>query len=84
MEYKKIIVGGYILGLAEVEKNGNISKEEYDRITEIIHNKPIAPEGYDYRLKADLTWEKYELPPVPEDDEITAEEALEIIRGGAV
>lgn len=84
MEYKKIIVDGYILGLAEVEQNGNISKEEYDRITEIIHFKPIAPEGYDYRLREDLTWELYKLPPASDDDEITAEEALEIIRGGAV
>ena len=44
-----------------------------------------APDGYAYRLKADtIQWELYELPPTPEDDEITAEEALEIIRGGAV
>lgn len=74
MEYKKIIVGGYILGLAEVN-SGNISKDEYDRITEIIHNKPTAPKGFDYRLKDNLEWELYELPaPVPEDDEATIED----------
>lgn len=75
MEYKKIIVDGYILGLAEVANNGNISKAEYDRITEVIHSKPIAESGYDYRLREDLTWELYELPPMPiEDEEATAED----------
>ena len=54
-------------------------------IQHAIASVPSAPDGYAYRLKADtIQWELCELPPVPEDDEITAEEALEIIRGGAV
>ena len=54
-------------------------------IQHAIASVPSAPDGYAYRLKADtIQWELYEVPPVPEDDEITAEEALEIIRGGAV
>ena len=68
MEYKKIITDGYILGLAKIEKNGNINKEEFDHITDIIHSKPVAPDGYDYHLKADLQWELYKLPPVEEEE----------------
>lgn len=75
MEYKKIIVDGYILGLAEVEQNGNISKEEYDRITEIIRNKPIAESGFDYRLRADSI--EWELVEVPAEEEQTEEATIE-------
>ena len=54
-------------------------------IQHAIASVPPAPDGYAYRLKADtIQWELYEFPSVTEDDEITAEEALEIIRGGAV
>lgn len=82
MEYKKIIVSDYILGLAEVINNGNISKEEYDRITEIIRNKPSAESGYDYRLRADsLEWELVEVPVIDEqpEDEATIEDYEEAI-----
>ena len=51
----------------------------------IIQNRPAA-EGKGYRLKADLTWEEYDLPPEPElsdDDEISTDEALNILLGGA-
>ena len=51
----------------------------------IIQNRPTA-EGKGYRLKTDLTWEEYDLPPVPEpsdDDEISTDEALNILLGGA-
>ena len=50
----------------------------------IIQNRPIA-EGKGYRLKADVTWEEYDLPPVvvSDDDELSAEEALDILLGGA-
>ena len=43
-------------------------------------------ESKGYRLKTDLTWEEYDLPPVPEpsdDDEISTDEALNILLGGA-
>ena len=62
-----------------------ISAAEYSEILSIIQNRPIA-EGKGYRLKADLTWEEYDLPPVPEpsdDDEISNGEALDILLGGA-
>lgn len=84
MRYYKLINNGYLVAVGSGSGGTEITEAEYNNLLSVIHNKPTAPEGYDYRLKADLSWELYELPPVPEDDEITAEEALEIIRGGAV
>ena len=62
-----------------------ITEAEYSEILSIIQNRPIA-DGKGYRLKTDLTWEEYDLPPVPEpsdDDEISTDEALNILLGGA-
>ena len=62
-----------------------ITEAEYNEIMAIIQNHPTA-EGKGYRLKADLTWEEYDLPPTPEpsdDDEISTVEALNILLGGA-
>ena len=39
-----------------------ITKEEYYQIKFIIENKPVAPEGYDYRLTENLNWEIFQLP----------------------
>ena len=62
MEYVKVISDGYILGVGEVESGGNISKEEFDEISNIIHNTPTAPDGYYYRLKENLEWELCKIP----------------------
>ena len=59
-----------------------ITESEYNRIKAIIDNRPTAPDGYGYRLTADLEWELYELPAEEDDPELSAEEALEIIVGG--
>jgi hypothetical protein len=48
-----------------------ITKAEYNEILSMLRNRPTAPEGYGYRLTADLVWELYELPP----EEVTDEEA---------
>lgn len=52
-----------------------ITESEYNAILDIIRNKPTAREGYNYRLKTDLTWEEYELPPI-EPEPLTDEESL--------
>lgn len=82
MRYYKMIIDGYLVSIGNGSGGTEITETEYNNLLSVIHNKPTAPEGYDYRLKADLTWELYELPPMPEDDELSAEEALEIITGG--
>lgn len=74
MEHKKIVLNGYILGLAVVETGGNITKDEYAELTEVFKNRPAAPDGYSNRLKTDLIWEQYELPIMKEDEEATAED----------
>lgn len=62
-----------------------ITPEQYNEILSMLRNRPTATDGYGYRLTESLGWELYELPPVEveEDPELSAEEALEIITGGA-
>ena len=75
----------YILAVGVGGGGIEISADEYSEILSVIQNRPTA-EGKGYRLKADLTWEEYDLPPVPEpsdDDEISNDEAINILLGGA-
>ena len=75
----------YILAVGVGVGGMEISADEYSEILSIIQNRPIV-DGKGYRLKTDLTWEAYDLPPEPEpsdEDEIPAEEALDILLGGA-
>lgn len=82
MRYYKIIEDGYVLSIGTGSGGSEITKEEYEDIISVIRSAPTAESGYQYRLKADLTWELVELPPVSEDEEISADEALKIILGG--
>lgn len=68
MKYFKTIESGYIVALQTVTGQTEITEQEYNEILEIIHNKPIAENGYDYRLKENLTWELYELPIITFDE----------------
>lgn len=61
-----------------------ITAEAYDAILAMLRNPPAAPDGWTYRLTVDLRWELEELPPVDEDPEISAEEALAIMLGGSL
>ena len=85
MRYNKQTSNNYILAIGTGYGGIEITEAEYNEIMAIIQNRPIA-EGKGYRLKADLTWEEYDLPPMPEpsdDDEISTDEALNILLGGA-
>lgn len=82
--YYKIIEEEYLTVIGTGSGGVEISKEEYDRILFVVRSCPTAEPGYRYRLKADLTWELVEMPPEPEDPEISDTEALDIILGGAV
>ena len=72
--YQKIVENGYIASIAKGANNGNITEEEYNAILSVIRNKPTAPDGFDYKLREDLTWELYELPVIPPEDEEATEE----------
>lgn len=75
---------GILLAIGTGAGGTEITEAEYNEIMAIIQSCPNV-DGKGYRLKADLTWEEYNLPPEPEpsdEDEISAEEALDIILGG--
>lgn len=73
-----IVINGYIIATTHDD-------EQYNAIMQKIQTKPSDPEGYTYKLRADnLEWELVELPPSPEpsEEDISDEEALNIILGG--
>ena len=81
MRYFKLIVDGYIISVGTGADGEQITETEYNNILDVIKNKPVAPDGYMYRLKEDLTWELAEKPPMPPvEEEITLEDALEMLR----
>lgn len=82
MRYYKTINGDYLLTIGTGAGGEEITQEEYEHILSVIRNRPIPEEGFDYRLKADLTWELVELPPEDNDPELSDAEALDIILGG--
>ena len=84
MRYYKILQDGYILSIGKGAGGEDLTELEYTQILDSIRNKPTAPDGYDYRLKSDLTWERLELSVTPEDadPDLTDSEALAIILGG--
>jgi hypothetical protein len=79
MRYYKIIKDGYIRGIGTGASGDEIAEEEYNALLEIIRTKPKADDGYNYKLKADLTWELYELPHVDVHDDVTDEEFMRMI-----
>lgn len=82
--YTKFVSNGYIVCVGTGGMGTKITEAEYTNILSVIRNKPAGTDTTDYRLKEDLTWEAFEMdPPDPEDDEITTEEAMAIILGGA-
>lgn len=86
MRYYKIIDNGYITAIGCGNDGIEVTEEEFDSLLAIIQARPIPKSGFDYRLKSDLTWELYELPPIVVDEnrELSDSEALEIILGGSV
>lgn len=84
MRYYKQILDDYILAIGKGYGGDEISEAEYNEIMSVIRSCPNEA-GKGYRLRTDLTWEEHDLPPVvvSDDDELSAEEALNILLGGA-
>lgn len=80
MTYAKLIKDGYILAVGNGISGAEITESEYNEILSVIHNKPQGTATTDYRLREDLTWEEYEIPPMPEP-EPTSDEILDILMG---
>lgn len=68
MRYYKYIADGVIWYIGTGLGDDEITEQEYAEIYAVIESRPEPPQGFDYRLKADLTWELVELPPVVEED----------------
>lgn len=83
MNYRKAVINGYIYGVGETTAEGNITAEQYNRLSEMFESTPEAPEGFYYLLREDETWELVKKDPEPEFPDIDDSEALEIILGGA-
>ena len=84
MRYYKILKDGYILSIGKGSGGEDLTESEYTQILDSIRNKPTAPDGYEYLLKSDLTWECLKLTATTEDTDpdLTDAEALAIILGG--
>ena len=84
MRYYKRISNNYILAIGTGNGNDEITEQEYNEIMSVIQSCPNE-EGKGYRLCTDLTWEEYDIPPVvlSDDDELSADEAMYILLGGA-
>ena len=86
MRYFKIISDEQIVAIGKGSSGAEITETEYNDILAIIRYCPTPPDGKGYRLKTDLTWEEYDLPPEPEpsdEDELSDTQALNILLGGA-
>lgn len=83
MRYYKNIENGYITAIGTGGGGIEIIGAEYDAIMAVIQQKPAWENDIDYHLKVDLTWEPYERIPEEPPEEIDAEEALDILIGGA-
>lgn len=60
MTYYKVIIDGYIISVGiSTSGSGGISKEEYDMLSELLSNRPTAPDDkHEYKLRDDtLEWE---------------------------
>lgn len=84
-QYFKIVEDGYISLVGTGSGDHEISREEYETILSVIHNRPTVEPGFTYKLRTDLTWELCEVPPIEgADEEIPDSEALSIILGGEI
>ena len=61
MRYYKIINDDYIMAVGIGNGYIEITENEYNEILTAIDNMPIAPQGYEYKLKNNSTWELCEI-----------------------
>ena len=73
----------YIYAVGKGIMGEEINEGRYFLVLDALSTKPQETETIGYHLKTDLTWEPYEIEPIPEPTEIDDSEALNIILGGA-
>lgn len=86
MRYYKMISNGMLVSVGHGGETGvGITETEYNRILDVISNRPTAPDGYCYKLTNSLEWELCELPQIEPAEELTETEekaaAYDILMG---
>lgn len=81
--FRKDVENGFIVAVGTGIAGTEITETEYNEILSAVNSKPTTPKGYEYLLSDSLEWVLVESPQEPEPDEITEEEAFEILIGGA-
>lgn len=71
--YYKFVQNGYIIGVGVGAGGEEISETEYNKLLDIIANRPEAPEGYYYALKDICEWKLQKLPPSEQNEEVEEE-----------
>lgn len=88
MRYYKIIVNGYLVAVGTGAGGTEITEQEYNDFLLLIAGKPAPPDStHVYRITeaGEYVLVEIEPPPEPDDnDELTEDEAFDIIMGGAV
>lgn len=83
MRYYKNCEDSFIVSVGTGPGYTEVTLSEYNTLMGIIQSRPSSEPGFDYKLKEDFTWELVEAPVVDtSNEEISAEEALDIILGG--
>lgn len=71
---------GYVVATANTPFG---TDDKADLVEEMLCHQPSAPDGFVYKLRVNnLEWVLVEMPPAPEDEDISPEEAMEILMGG--
>lgn len=87
MSFYKVVEDGYIIFIGTGACCGDeITCDEYNELLALIKKAPTSEDGYSHRLTVEKEWERFKLPvnEASVTDELSAEEALEIITGGEV
>lgn len=84
MNYYKNTDAGYIKCLSTGVGQTEITETEYTQILSICKSKPADTEDYYYRLTDALQWEKQPRTRTVDAEDLSAEDALNIITGGVV
>lgn len=77
----KIIDNGFIIGIG-YGYGEKITESEFNEILHTVSNRPIAPTGFTYKLKANtLEWELVEMPAQePENEEAQLSDYVEALQ----
>lgn len=75
MRYYKQVSNGYIVSVGIGNTGVEITKDEYDKIREVVKSSPEDNDKFNYRLKENLSWDSF-IPEIVKDPE-TSDEKVE-------